>query len=96
MAQASFNTPPGLLIEQIKPEGKMAQRHTDILWRKYFSDPSQWWDNRCIKSCSTSPDFKHKTTQESLWIGGKNNSSWARKELSKRGILISSITYEEP
>ena len=34
----------------------------DYLWRQYFSDPSQWWDNRKSKRNPKGPDFKHKVT----------------------------------
>jgi hypothetical protein len=38
------------------------------LWQEFFSDPSQWWDNRFGKGNAKYPDFKHKTTQAALWL----------------------------
>ncbi|KAI5066600.1 hypothetical protein GOP47_0019224 [Adiantum capillus-veneris] len=61
----------------------------ELLWKKYFSDPSQWWDNRISKISSKSPDFRHKTTKESLWIDSRKNPCWVLEELNRRGLLMS-------
>ncbi|KAJ7551518.1 hypothetical protein O6H91_06G018500 [Diphasiastrum complanatum] len=45
------------------------------LWQEFFSDPSQWWDNRFIK-VPKYPDFEHKRTHEGLWIEGQLNPTW--------------------
>eukprot|EP00250_Pteridium_aquilinum_P020916 c24989_g17_i1 orf=63-389(+) len=58
------------------PHNKSAHRSSDSLWKEYFRDPSQWWDNRISKVGPSYPDFKHKLTKESLWIDGRHNPSW--------------------
>jgi hypothetical protein len=42
------------------------QRET--LWQQFFTDPSQWWDCRPEKVTERHPDFKHKETQDALWL----------------------------
>ncbi|KAH8962376.1 hypothetical protein BDL97_05G099200 [Sphagnum fallax] len=52
------------------------------LWRKFFSDPSQWWDHRLDKGNSKYPDFKHKKTQQALWLNGRFKPPWVETELA--------------
>lgn len=56
---------------------------TEKLWNAYFSDPNQWWDNRAKKPSPKSPDFKHKTTNEALWIVSRRTPSWVPLQLEK-------------
>ncbi|CAM6003174.1 unnamed protein product [Sphagnum balticum] len=56
--------------------GKAASGHTEKVWREFFSDPSQWWDCRPEKVNARYPDFKHKKTQDALWLGGRRNPPW--------------------
>ncbi|KAJ7533582.1 hypothetical protein O6H91_13G056000 [Diphasiastrum complanatum] len=51
------------------------------LWQDFFSDPSQWWDNRLVKKSSKYPDFKHKSTHEGLWIEGRLNPFWVKAKM---------------
>lgn len=53
------------------------------LWRRFFADPSQWWDNRANKKRSRFPDFVHYETKEALWIDCWSNPSWVETELFK-------------
>jgi pentatricopeptide repeat protein len=53
------------------------------LWQEFFSDPSQWWDNRFEKGNAKYPDFKHKTTQAALWLDNQQNPAWVEPELAK-------------
>jgi single stranded DNA-binding protein len=53
------------------------------LWNEYFSDPRQWWDNRAKKASPKSPDFKHKTTNEALWVVSRNTPTWVPLQLEK-------------
>jgi pentatricopeptide repeat protein len=53
------------------------------LWQEFFSDPSQWWDNRFEKGTAKYPDFKHKTTQAVLWLDNQQNPAWVGAELAK-------------
>ncbi|KAH8913168.1 hypothetical protein BDL97_U03600 [Sphagnum fallax] len=57
-------------------DGKVASGHTEKVWREFFSDPSQWWDCRPEKVNTRYPDFKHKKTQDALWLGGRRNPPW--------------------
>ncbi|KAJ7523169.1 hypothetical protein O6H91_18G040000 [Diphasiastrum complanatum] len=49
---------------------------------QFFADPSQWWDHRFDKNNPRYPDFKHKETQEALWIDGRSTPPWVNKVLS--------------
>ncbi|KAH9566838.1 hypothetical protein CY35_04G150500 [Sphagnum magellanicum] len=57
-------------------DGKVASGHTEKVWREFFSDPSQWWDCRPEKVNARYPDFKHKKTQDALWLGDRRNPPW--------------------
>ncbi|KAG0581800.1 hypothetical protein M758_3G008300 [Ceratodon purpureus] len=48
------------------------------LWKEYFADPSQWWDNRVAKINPRSPDFRHKATRKALWLDGWSTPLWAK------------------
>ncbi|CAM6011774.1 unnamed protein product [Sphagnum balticum] len=52
------------------------------LWRKFFSDPLQWWDNRSEKGNQKYPDFTHKKTQEALWLDGNLNPAWVTAKVA--------------
>ncbi|KAJ7528126.1 hypothetical protein O6H91_16G085100 [Diphasiastrum complanatum] len=56
------------------------------LWQEYFSDPSQWWDNRFIKKSPKYPDFTHKTTHEGLWIEGWMNPTWIKAKMATMAL----------
>ncbi|XP_024359366.1 protein OSB1, mitochondrial [Physcomitrium patens] len=60
-----------------------ANAETEKLWNEYFSDPNQWWDNRAKKPSPKTPDFKHKSTNEALWIVSKKTPSWVPGQLEK-------------
>jgi hypothetical protein len=59
-------------------EASVSGETEDYYWRQYFSDPSQWWDNRESKRNPKSPDFKHKITRKSLWIDGWYTPKWVK------------------
>ncbi|KAJ7522179.1 hypothetical protein O6H91_19G086300 [Diphasiastrum complanatum] len=52
------------------------------LWQEFFSDPSQWWDNRLTKKSPRHPDFKHKRTLDGLWVDGWLNPSWVKEKMT--------------
>ncbi|CAM6051292.1 unnamed protein product [Sphagnum compactum] len=58
------------------------KRSVEKLWQKLFSDPSQWWDHRSEKVNARYPDFKHKKTQEALWLNSNLNPPWVEAELA--------------
>ncbi|CAM6096009.1 unnamed protein product [Calypogeia fissa] len=55
---------------------------TEKRWQEYFADPSQWWDNRDTKRNPKAPDFKHKSTNEGLWVKSWNNPPWVEQQLA--------------
>ncbi|CAK9227526.1 unnamed protein product [Sphagnum troendelagicum] len=60
----------------------VAAGRREKLWRQFFSDPSQWWDCRPEKVNSNYPDFKHKHTQDGLWLVDRRNPTWVRAQLA--------------
>ncbi|KAH9542352.1 hypothetical protein CY35_13G000700 [Sphagnum magellanicum] len=60
----------------------VAAGRIEKLWRQFFSDPSQWWDCRPEKVNSNYPDFKHKHTQDALWLVNRQNPTWVRAQLA--------------
>ncbi|KAJ7551491.1 hypothetical protein O6H91_06G017400 [Diphasiastrum complanatum] len=58
----------------------------EYLWREFFSDPSQWWDNRSIKKSPKYPDFRHKSTHEGLWIEGWLNPTWVKSKMATKPL----------
>ncbi|KAH8931876.1 hypothetical protein BDL97_19G044000 [Sphagnum fallax] len=58
------------------------KRVIEKLWQEFFLDPSQWWDHRSEKGNARYPDFKHKKTQEALWLNNKLNPPWVEAELA--------------
>ncbi|KAH8950713.1 hypothetical protein BDL97_10G099700 [Sphagnum fallax] len=58
------------------------KRTIEKRWQEFFSDPSQWFDHRLEKVNARYPDFKHKKTQEALWINGRLNPPWVESELA--------------
>jgi pentatricopeptide repeat protein len=58
------------------------RRMKERLWHEFFSDPSQWWDHRSEKVNSRYPDFKHKTTQQALWLDGILTPPWVEAKLA--------------
>ncbi|CAK9269824.1 unnamed protein product [Sphagnum jensenii] len=57
------------------------KRIVEELWQKFFSDPSQWWDHRSEKVNAKYPDFKHKKTEEALWLCSNLCPKWVQAEL---------------
>jgi hypothetical protein len=38
------------------------------VWQNFFSNPTQWWNNRFDKRYPRAPNFCHKVTHKGLWI----------------------------
>ncbi|KAG6555831.1 hypothetical protein Mapa_002472 [Marchantia paleacea] len=55
---------------------------TEKRWQAFFANPSQWWDNRLNKKNPKAPDFKHKSTQEVLWLNSWNNPPWVAAQVA--------------
>jgi pentatricopeptide repeat protein len=62
--------------------GQAASGHREKVWREFFSEPSQWWDCWPEKVNARYPDFKHKKTQDALWIGDRRNPPWVAAEVA--------------
>lgn len=52
----------------------------ESLWKSYFANPSEWWDNRDAKKNPKAPDFKHKISGAALWIDSYSNPSWVKAQ----------------
>ncbi|KAJ7518207.1 hypothetical protein O6H91_21G059000 [Diphasiastrum complanatum] len=56
---------------------------TKQLWEEFFSDPSQWWDNRSDKKNPRFPDFKLRSTAgKALWVDKRFNPPWVHARLA--------------
>jgi hypothetical protein len=53
------------------------------VWRDYFANATDWWDNRQGKRNPRAPDFKHRVTKKSLWIDDWYTPAWVKDELSR-------------
>ncbi|KAJ7532424.1 hypothetical protein O6H91_13G002800 [Diphasiastrum complanatum] len=69
------------------PESAGRVVRTEQLWKEFFSDPSQWWDNRFIKKSPKYPDFKHKSTHEGLWIEGWLTPDWVKAKMTTMPLV---------
>lgn len=64
--------------------GKIAQEagaNIESLWKTFFANPFEWWDNRTKKRNPRAPDFKHKDSGEGLWIESRHSPSWLKSQL---------------
>ncbi|KAL2895111.1 Protein OSB1 mitochondrial [Bienertia sinuspersici] len=68
--------------ETVKHLGKSSlQKHNKLhLWQKLFASPDEWYDQRKNKKNPKSPDFKHKSTGEALWLN-ENDPPWVKKQV---------------
>lgn len=54
----------------------------ETLWREYFRSPSDWWDNRQDKKSIGTPDFRHKVTEEGIWLDNFCKPAWVDEQLA--------------
>ncbi|KAK9270303.1 hypothetical protein L1049_025881 [Liquidambar formosana] len=57
------------------------------LWQLFFANPYEWWDNRKRKSNPKLPDFRHKDTDEALWIN-PDDPPWIKRQLQLHDLRI--------
>jgi hypothetical protein len=62
---------PGPAPAQIPGATSGGGSKKDAQWQAYFASPGDYYDNRQNKKNPASPDFKHRTTGEALWLGGR-------------------------
>ncbi|KAJ7568200.1 hypothetical protein O6H91_01G022800 [Diphasiastrum complanatum] len=67
-------------------QGSGRRVRMERLWQEFFSDPSQWWDNRFTKKSPKYPDFKHKSTLEGLWVDSWLNPSWVKEKMASMAL----------
>ncbi|KAI5069669.1 hypothetical protein GOP47_0015970, partial [Adiantum capillus-veneris] len=75
-------------MNSLKRDQKL--RLVESVWKEYFRDPSQWRDNRNSKISAAYPDFKHRVTNQPLWLDCTYNPSWIAEELRSRGLALPS------
>jgi hypothetical protein len=82
---ASLLSPVGTSTPQLSGNYSGAKAYQDMekVWNEYFSDPTEWWDNRGKKQNPRYPDFKHKTTNEALWVDSYKTPEWVPDQLEK-------------
>eukprot|EP00250_Pteridium_aquilinum_P017103 c23452_g7_i1 orf=3-1220(-) len=52
------------------------------LWQDLFSNPAEWWDNRAHKRGPSHPDFKNKSSRETLWLNSRHKPCWVDARLT--------------
>lgn len=65
------------------------------LWQVFFANPQEWWDNRQGKRNPRAPDFKHKDTNECLWIN-PDDPPWVRKQLQLYDSSMGGVCRSRP
>lgn len=64
-----------------------SRESTDKLWRTFFDNPNNWWDNRGSKTNDRQPDFKNKESGTALWMVSRSNPEWVIERLMEDGYL---------
>ncbi|CAN7054473.1 unnamed protein product [Brassica oleracea var. botrytis] len=56
-------------LEVAREDAIEESKNGDIdLWEAFFANPDDWWDRRRSKNNPRLPDFKHKDTDQALWL----------------------------
>ncbi|KAL0715716.1 hypothetical protein Bca4012_065038 [Brassica carinata] len=59
-------------LQVVREAGIEDSKNGDIdLWEAFFANPDDWWDRRRSKKNPRQPDFKHKDTDEALWLNSE-------------------------
>ncbi|CAA7048070.1 unnamed protein product [Microthlaspi erraticum] len=73
--------PETVSLKVVKEEGVEETKNDKIhLWQDLFANPDKWRDNRRNNKKPTQPDFKHKETDEALWLDA-DTPVWVTKQL---------------
>ncbi|MCO5551329.1 hypothetical protein L7F22_004830 [Adiantum nelumboides] len=88
---------PAVPEERPKPTTAVTvvEAYLDKLWRDFFTNPHNWFDNRLRRRAPKYADFKNKLTKEGLWITAKWNPPWVRTELSLM-THFRAVPYDDP
>ena len=55
-------------------------------WKKFFLDPTQWWDDWFDKPNPRGLHFRNKLTNNSYWIDNNTTPSCVREKFRSRQI----------
>ncbi|CAH8362794.1 unnamed protein product [Eruca vesicaria subsp. sativa] len=70
-----------VFLEMESEGGTEESKNGDIdLWEAFFANPDDWWDRRRNKKNPRLPDFKHKDTDEALWLSS-GTPVWVTRHL---------------
>lgn len=88
---------PAVPEERPKPTTAVAvvEAYLEKLWRDFFTNPHNWFDNRLKRRAPKYADYKNKLTKEGLWITAKWNPPWVRTELSLM-TAFRPVPYDDP
>eukprot|EP00250_Pteridium_aquilinum_P005125 c15267_g1_i1 orf=428-1183(-) len=88
---------PAVPEDRPKPTTAVAvvEAYLDKLWRDFFTNPHNWFDNRLRRRAPKYADYKNKLTKEGLWITAKWNPPWVRTELSLM-TNFRAVPYDDP
>ncbi|MCO5575222.1 hypothetical protein L7F22_029020 [Adiantum nelumboides] len=70
-------------------------RSVTTLWKDYFRDTSEWWDNWNRKASGKAPDLKHKVSNEPSYVQ-QNNAKKALdcyERMRNEGLSPDAVTF---
>ncbi|CAH2035925.1 unnamed protein product [Thlaspi arvense] len=69
------------LFNKREADGTQESENRKIqLWQAFFASPYEWRDKRRNKKNTRQPDFKHKDTEEGLWLDS-DTPAWVTRRL---------------
>ncbi|KAG2312671.1 hypothetical protein Bca52824_024228 [Brassica carinata] len=84
-------------LEVVREDGIEESKNGDIdLWKAFFANPDDWWDRRRSKKNPRLPDFKHKHTDEALWLRSDTTPVWVTRHLELLDQRRGEDDTEEP
>ncbi|KAG2331470.1 hypothetical protein Bca52824_002650 [Brassica carinata] len=84
-------------LEVVREDGIEESKNGDIdLWKAFFANPDDWWDRRRSKKNPRLPDFKHKHTDEALWLSSDTTPVWVTRHLELLDQRRGEDDTEEP
>ncbi|KAL0712032.1 hypothetical protein Bca4012_019010 [Brassica carinata] len=84
-------------LEVVREDGIEESKNGDIdLWEAFFANSDDWWDRRRSKKNPRLPDFKHKDTDEALWLSSDTTPVWVTRHLELLDQRRGEDDTEEP